>query len=151
MNKKIKLWNYRSSASWILKDIVQYGFWIKTLTFLPVAHSVQLIFKCWLMLFQHIPQRNSHMFPVFSFCTLQTHGCFTWFAVKLHHLQMVQWSARQLNIIFVWVNLLINSNKNKIYIYIIYTKPCNNTQFCHEPDDWPVMDLTYYITLCPFV
>ena len=102
-----------------------YKILMKALKIIPVAHSVQLIFKRWLVLFQHIPQRNCHMFPVFSFCTLQTHGCFTWLAVKLHDLQMVQWSTRQLVIIFLWVHLLINTFKLKYKFVFVYGWYCN--------------------------
>lgn len=61
----------------------------------PVAQSVQLSFERRLVLLQHVPQRNRHMLPVFPLGTLQAHGRFTWLAVKLHHLQMVQWSATE--------------------------------------------------------
>lgn len=52
------------------------------------------------MLLEHVPQGHCDVFSVLSLCTLQTHGCFTRLAVKLHHLQMVQWSKGELNVTF---------------------------------------------------
>lgn len=70
----------------------------------PVAHGVQLVFQDWFVLFQNISKRNRHVFPVFSFCALQTHRRFTWLAVKLHHLQVVPGS----NIPQTCINMLLN-------------------------------------------
>lgn len=43
----------------------------------PAAYGIQLRLQHGLVLFHHIPQRNSHMLPVLTLCTVQTHGRLT--------------------------------------------------------------------------
>lgn len=82
--------------------------------FVPVAHGVQLVFQDWFVLFQHISERNRHVFSVFSFCAFQTHRCFTWLAVKFHHLQMAPWSNTPQTCIKMLVKFVSKLKKKKL-------------------------------------
>lgn len=75
----------------------------------PAAYGVQLRLQHSLVLLHDVSQRNSHMLPVFTLCAVQTHGCLTWLAVELHHLQRETNWVKIPSLAGLWVSKVIFS------------------------------------------